>query len=207
MTGVYFQDPETWSPPDWLDFADRAENVEPKDARYASPVHLHLSRAPDGRLTVHALAFPAHNLPDLDSSTLFLREFLQAFRNDLEGRASRSGSRPPGSAPGTGATLPRPGLPSSPSRVPPKREYQTIVNVIVLGPRDKGGYRVQEEGRPEGIITLGTPPSPSPEVNSRHDVWIKDDDPHRPQYEWIDPKKVKKEPPRRQTGRGPRRGF
>ena len=109
-TGVYFQDPETWSPPEWLDFADRTENVEPKDARYASPVHLHLSRGPDAHLTVHALAFPAHNLPDLVSSTRFLHEFLQAFRDDLEGRASRSGSRPPGSAPGPGATPPRPGL-------------------------------------------------------------------------------------------------
>ena len=96
-TGAYFQDPETWSPPEWLDFADRTENVEPKDARYASPVHLHLSRGPDAHLTVHALAFPAHNLPDLVSSTRFLHEFLQAFRDDLEGRASRSGSRPPGS--------------------------------------------------------------------------------------------------------------
>ena len=59
---------------------------------------------------------------------------------------------------------------------------------------------MQEEGRPEGIITLGTPPSPLPEVNSRYEVWIKDDDPRHPQYEWIDPKKAKK------AAHGPRKG-
>ena len=66
---------------------------------------------------------------------------------------------------------------------------------------------MQEEGRPEGIITLGTPPSPLPEVNSRYEVWIKDDDPRHPQYEWIDPKKAKKAAPDRGKGRGSKRRF
>jgi hypothetical protein len=105
-----------------------------------------------------------------------------------------------------------PGASSSPpttptSRAPLKRDSQTVVTVVFLGPRENKGYRVQEEGRPEGVIAVGTPPSPLPAVDSRCDVWIKDDVPQHPQYEWIAPKKAKKAMPDRGKGRGPKRRF
>ena len=175
--------------------------------RLASPVHLHVAKGDRDLWIVRAMAFPSELLTDLETSRSILDQFLQDFRHELEGWVARSKPRPnpmpTHATPGTSASLP----PTPISRAPLKRESQTVVTVVFLGPREKRGYRVQEEGRPEGIITLGTPPSPLPEVNSRYEVWIKDDDPRHPQYEWIDPKKAKKAAPDRGKGRGSKRRF
>ena len=35
-TGVCYQDEAAWQPPEWLDFPDRPDKLQPKDARYSS---------------------------------------------------------------------------------------------------------------------------------------------------------------------------
>ncbi|MCX7806131.1 MAG: hypothetical protein N3A38_13205, partial [Planctomycetota bacterium] len=69
-----------------------------------------------------------------------------------------------------------------------KRKAGTPVKVKILGPRPKGkGYRVQEEGRPEGILTLGLERAPQLAEGQIVDVLLHDDA-RPPQYRWPDPK-------------------
>jgi CRISPR-associated protein Cmr6 len=65
-----------WQQPRFLDFPRRPSDTPLKDARHASPVHIHLARNGTGRIVIRALAFPARYLPNLEASRAFLRTFL-----------------------------------------------------------------------------------------------------------------------------------
>ena len=72
-----------------------------------------------------------------------------------------------------------------------KRPHGTPVSVKILAKRTKrikeetifSGFDVQEMGRPQGSLTLGTPPDPLPEIGDEVQVFILDDA-RRPQYRW-----------------------
>lgn len=68
-----------------------------------------------------------------------------------------------------------------------KRACGTPVHVTILEARQKGGFKVQESGKPPGTLTLGPCPSPSPEPNDVVNVLVHVDDPATPQYKWPDP--------------------
>ncbi|MFV1968995.1 MAG: hypothetical protein ACC628_26545, partial [Pirellulaceae bacterium] len=78
-----------------------------------------------------------------------------------------------------------------------KRKFGTPARVRIVAARRKGGYDVQEEGKPTGTLTLGPEPAPSPKIDDVVDVEVHNDDPKRPQYRWPTPaddkpKKTKK---------------
>ncbi len=73
---------------------------------------------------------------------------------------------------------------------PPRRPPGTSARVVIVGPRKKGGFDVQEEGYPQGTLTLGTPPAGvNTEPGSAVDVLVHNDDPRQPQYKWPQPAK------------------
>jgi CRISPR-associated protein Cmr6 len=173
----------------------RGSRDGPKGKRYASPVHYHLARGVDGRLAIRVVAFPA-NLPDFGTSREVMGRLLESLRADLARRAALPEPTPHQPGPGGQQQRdfrsgghdeagPRP-APAT-STPPAKRPHGTGVTVKILGRRDKGGYRVQEAGRPEGALVLGTEPQPPPEVGAEVSVFLKDDGPP-PQYTWDQPK-------------------
>lgn len=70
------------------------------------------------------------------------------------------------------------------SDVPVKRSSGTLVTVRIVGKRSTG-FDVQEAGRPQGTLTVGTPPTDL-EVNigDETEVEVHNDDQKRPQYRW-----------------------
>lgn len=85
-----------------------------------------------------------------------------------------------------------------------KRTQGSPAKVKVEGSREKGGYFVQEEGKPKGILLLGPAPAAAPEAGAVIDVFVQDDDRMNPQYRWDSPvKRPKPEPKRfgRKSGR------
>ncbi len=81
-----------------------------------------------------------------------------------------------------------------------KRSAGTAVRVTILRTRTQGGFFVQEQGKPEGILNLGPIPNPPPQMGEGREVYIHDDA-RPPQYRWDRPSA--KPPPAR--GRSPRR--
>ncbi len=84
-----------------------------------------------------------------------------------------------------------------------KRPPKTPARVRIVAPRPKGGFDVQESGRLQGTLTLGTPPPEiSTNVGDEVAVIVHNDEPKCPQYRWPDdkPSKTKsspaKKPPR-----------
>lgn len=69
-----------------------------------------------------------------------------------------------------------------------KRPGGTPVQVKFLGPREGGkkGFRAQEDGKPEGSLSVDEPPGPLPEIGSMFTAYIKDDA-KPPQYFWNKP--------------------
>jgi CRISPR-associated protein Cmr6 len=59
----------------------------PKGDRHASPVHYHLARNHDGKLTVRVVAFPAKFLPDWETSEGVLHELMAHLETDFGKRA------------------------------------------------------------------------------------------------------------------------
>ncbi len=94
-----------------------------------------------------------------------------------------------------------------PGRAPEKREYGLATKVTILGPnikanRKQSGFKVKEEGYPEGKLTLGNPPvGINTDKGTVVDVQVKDDDPKNLQYMWPSANtstgKTKKKPPRK----------
>lgn len=188
------QDPKTWQPPEHLDFPGRDPKTPVKDARHASPIHLHLARSANG-LTVRLLAFPSPRLPDLTTSRRVLTEFRDRFAQALNDRTAQRATR---------------GGPPMPAVTPGgKRPHGTPVRVTIVGTREKkGGYLVQEAGKPRGILTLGPVPDPPPAVNAEVDAFVHDDDPRNPQYRWDRPQatgSAQRPPPRGGRGKPPPR--
>jgi len=162
--------------------------------RHSAPALYHFTRDTLGTLAARAVAFPAIELPNLADCTTLLNELLDHIRADLPARFGQyvAGSKgliaPPTPAPGSLGPLPRQNA-AGPS-VPAKRKAGTLVQVVIAQKRAKGGFDVQEVGRPVGTLTLGSPAvdvdtSDGKEVT----VWIHNDDPAKPQYKWPDPPK------------------
>jgi CRISPR type III-B/RAMP module RAMP protein Cmr6 len=85
----------------------------------------------------------------------------------------------------------------------PKRKSGTPAEVKILESRPKGGFKVQESGRPPGTLTLGPCPSPPPQANDVVKVLVHVDDANTPQYKWADPNA--KPPKSRPAKKGERR--
>jgi CRISPR-associated protein Cmr6 len=178
--GTPVQNPDTWKPPEWLDFPKRQENIKPQNARHASPIHIHIDENPSGEFVVRVLAMPAKYLPNRNESVRMLRVFVDAFSTAFDATPAHSAT-----SRSRGRTLPAPRPAAS---GPAKRRSGTPAHVTILALRPKGGYDVQEEGRPQGTLTVGTPPDPAPSVGDVVDVEVHDDAPGRPQYRWPRPK-------------------
>jgi len=151
-------------------------NRKPKDMRHAAPVHFHIARSADGTYQIRVIAFPCAVLPDWKTSNDVLQKLLAHLREDLQKRCDEN-SRD--------STLVSPAIVSRAlPRIPEKRPAGTPVQVKILAERPKGGYEVQEEGKPQGTLTVGTPPTERPEVGDIVSVEVHNDDPRRPQYRW-----------------------
>lgn len=177
-----------WQPPVFLDFPRRQRSTNPRDARHASPVHVHVARSADGLLAVRAVGFAARYLPALETSERLLQEFLAHFGAKLRERMQ-------GHAP---AVRPR-SLPQTPTHALPgthKREHGTPATVKILAARS-GGFDVEETGRPHGVLNQGKAPDPLPEIGTTIEVYVHNDDPRKPQYRWDRPA-----PPSAPRGRG-----
>lgn len=65
-----------------------------------------------------------------------------------------------------------------------KRASGTRIKVEIIGARDKGGYVVQEEGRPRGVLNVGSMPEGlTPQSGQTVEVEVHDDA-KVPQYRW-----------------------
>lgn len=186
---------QNWRAPIWLgELHPKKEKRKTKDMRDASPVHFHISKNADGTLTIRAIAFPAKYLPDFDSSKEFLQKFLDHLNKNIAQRANDfkdKGRRPcsEGEAISASATT-----------ISRKRDAGTPVKVKIIAARKKGGFDVQEEGKRQGTLTIGTAPSPPPNVGDTVDAEIVDDKPDKPMYKW--PSQKKSTQPRPGGGKG-----
>jgi len=83
---------------------------------------------------------------------------------------------------------------------PVKRASGTRTTVRIVGTRDKG-FDVQEEGRPQGTLTVGKKPeNVEANIGDDVDVDVHNDDSKKPQYRWPSAKPAKKK-----TDRGKRK--
>jgi len=157
---------------------------QPKDMRHAAPVHFHIARQADGTHVIRAIAFPCELLPDWNTSCQVLKDLLKHLNSDL---AQRCKDHPQGPPPVPARSV---GPPTPPSR--PKRPAGTPASVKIVAARPKGGYDVQEEGRPRGTLTVGKPPAVPPQIGETVAVEVHNDDPRCPQYRWPQPFKPPK---------------
>lgn len=181
------QSADTHQQPQWLDFPRRPANVLPQNARHASPIHVHVAKNPSDDFTVRVLAMPAKHLTSRNENVDMLRVFVETFRAEFDMTPAR-----PATARHRAATS---SAPPPTTTGPTKRPSGTPVRVRILAERPKGGYDVQEADRPQGTLTVGSPPDPPPSLGDTVDVVIHDDDPKRPQYRWPSPNtKAKRKP-------------
>jgi CRISPR-associated protein Cmr6 len=170
-----------WQPPEWLDFPRRPQKVSQKDARHASPLHIHLEARPDGRLVVRLICFPSRDLPDRVTSIRVLCECLDHFRQELQRRGQDVGPQ---------RTATRPVAPT----------HTTAVTVRVLERRPdlnkKPCFRVQEEGGRPGILNDGVAPPVLPEVGAEIEVYRANTDRNSPRYRWDPAPPPSQRPPR-----------
>ncbi|MBM3215932.1 type III-B CRISPR module RAMP protein Cmr6 [Candidatus Poribacteria bacterium] len=82
------------------------------------------------------------------------------------------------------AAQPAPGAQNLVPEPAAKRDSGTAATVKIVEARPKGGFNVQEEGYPQGTLTVGTPPNPLPEIGAVVKVKVHIGDPKRPQYRW-----------------------
>jgi CRISPR-associated protein Cmr6 len=185
---------QDWQRPEFLDFPRRPRDTHPKDARHASPVHIHLGRGDGNRVIVRVIAFPARYLRDLEASREFLGSFLDRFGRRLREQME---SQPAGPAP-------RPGTrPAQRPAEPVARVKVRVVQRRAEGP--KVSFVVQEEGRPRGILAYGKPPERLPEEGQEIEVYRNNNDPRSPQYRWDPPSSSAPPGPRGRGGPPPRR--
>ncbi len=148
----------------------------PKDMRHAAPVHFHIAREPDGRHVIRVIAFPCSVLPDWHTSVKVLQDLLEHLKQDLGQRCQKNPQGPPPVAVSSVA--------GRAVQTSTKRAAGTPVQVKILAVRPKGGYDVQEEGKPQGTLTVGTPPAVAPQLGDIVQAEVHNDDPKCPQYRW-----------------------
>jgi CRISPR-associated protein Cmr6 len=174
------QNSVTHLPPLFLDTPrrDPLHQRREEDARYASPVHLHVTEVTTGRWLVRLLAFPAAFLPDHAQSAAYLKKFSDSFAATLEVAASSGGS-------GLGGHRE-----SGPAHPEPRRAASgyKLVEVKVLEIKtlnDKPSLRVQESGRKPGMLNTGVPPASLPAEGDTITVyWSTTSNPASPTYRW-----------------------
>lgn len=81
------------------------------------------------------------------------------------------------------------------------------MRVKFLGPHDKlkNAFWVQEEGKKQGLLKYGTPPTSLPAVDSEIEVYPTNDNPNSPEYRWDKPEPPRDQPRGRRPPRGSRR--
>ncbi len=121
---------------------------------------------------------------ELESECRDMEEQWQAEQKEASTTPGKGDGPAPDSAPRSPGTV-------HPSPLSRKRDTGTPVEVLVLSERPKGGFNVQEEGRPQGALNLGTPPDPLPQVGDRITVYVQDDA-KAPVYQWDQPSSGKK---------------
>jgi CRISPR-associated protein Cmr6 len=137
------QDRSQWRQPKPL-VSSRPERTRSENARYASPVWIHIDRA-GAHHVVRAIAFPAAFLPNLNESRTFLAEFLEHFKGELE-RPLRTSSSPKG-RPGQGPQ--RRGRPPSAEQDDRPRQSPPAGGVGSGSGLPKSGDQVEAELLPE----------------------------------------------------------
>jgi len=115
------------------------------NGRHSSPAHIHVARS-DGGWLVRAVAFPAAHLPNLNTSTTFLKEFLKDFGNDLQRRAKLS---PPPSAPATGSRIQRQQTPPASTGPTLPSAGDRVESILLDEKTKKGGWKARHE--PSGL--------------------------------------------------------
>jgi CRISPR-associated protein Cmr6 len=115
------------------------------EGRHASPVHIHVARSDDG-FVVRTVAFPAAYLPDLQTSTEFLKDFLTDFGKDLQRRAGLR-SLPPG--PSEAPRRPRQQTPSAPAGPILPKPGDRVEAVLLEERTKRGGWKARHE--PSGL--------------------------------------------------------
>jgi len=147
-----------------------------KDMRHAAPVHFHIERKADGTHLVRVIAFPCAVVPDWETSKEVLRKLLDHLKSDIAQRCKDHRQGPPAPlAPSRGARA---------TATSQQRPFGTPVRVKIIASRPNGGYDVQEEGKPQRTLTVGTPPAVLPQIGEMVDAEVHNDDPKRPQYRW-----------------------
>jgi CRISPR-associated protein Cmr6 len=136
----------------WLRSNRPGDRRKPQNARYASPVCIHVEPTEGGH-RVRAIAFPAAFLPNLEESSAFLKEFLTRFEAELQrplhastgaagesgGRARRHGAPRQADRPASAPTAPvaGPRLPASGDQVEAE---------LLEERTKKGGWRARHVG-------------------------------------------------------------
>jgi CRISPR-associated protein Cmr6 len=152
------QSSETYRRPEWLDFPKRDRRLAPKDARHASPIHLHVSRQADGAYLIRVLAFPTKSLPNEQTSRQVLQEFIACFEREIARRAALpaptraeaptfSRDRRPDDRNRTTAPRPSRSLPTITKddllrRLADSRLPEALFRIV--RPLDSGGYEAQQ---------------------------------------------------------------
>lgn len=111
------------------------------NSRHSSLVHIHIARA-DGGWLVRAVAFPAAHLPNLNTSTEFLEEFLKDFGGDLQRRAVL---QPPPSGPTQASRGQRQETPVAPAGPSLPRAGDRVEAVLLDEKTKKGGWKARDE--------------------------------------------------------------
>jgi len=124
-------------------------------SRYASPMHIHLDRDDQGKLTVRVVAFPSPHLPDMGTSKQVLGEFMSFMDEALKDRCQRKGTPPTAparSAGPAGRPTQRPGEKRKEDPGRQTRERHGIpssgatVEAVLLGEKTKKGkWRARHE--------------------------------------------------------------
>lgn len=150
-----------------------------ENIRHAAPYFIHIGKTTEGKGVIRLVIFPCDVLPNLETSLQVLQEFSSHFEAHLDhlGKALQTRKRERQKKCSGNAVQPRGQVSYQ------KRNSGTKTKVKILGLREKG-FDVEEEGRPPGTLTLGTPPHPLPQIGDIVEVEVHNDDPRRPQYRW-----------------------
>lgn len=204
--GRLIQDRETWRRPEWLGKNHPKRGSRTADnMRYASPVHYHLAKAPDGTLVIRIAAFPAAHLPDIDTSRRVLTELLKHLKEDLGKRVEEQRNRGQASA-ATPAPARGPKTTQPAARFPDTNER---VKAILKGKNKKGNWEAVLEWHDrkiEGTITNSSAVPTEAQPGQEVDLIVGAVSGQRVNFRW--PTGDEKQPRRSQgpRGGGPPRG-
>jgi hypothetical protein len=159
------------------------------NARYSSPIHLHLQRIGSNSWQVNWVAFPSVDLPTLDQSASFLTDFCNAFDSKLTSARSVLSPEQPNY--------------STPSQTVQGFVRTTVTILAIIEVATKQHYKVQEEGNPKtGMLVNGVAPKTPPTIGDQVNVYRSTtSDPNSPSYRWDPPTQKANFNPNNRTGR------